>query len=197
MTHLLDADALELTPPRPFQLNLRPPGSKSITNRALLFAAIARGRSRLQGCLDSDDTRLMRTCLHRIESKSALRLHLKEGERRALLPGGTGKTLLAFSDSEDPGLAPTLAQIRKDHFVINIGEREPEIASVSAPVLRNRGELIGAISLTGPSVKFSNGRAHHFLSFLLPAAAELTRLSGGDPAPFHKSLQHIQTSASA
>jgi 3-phosphoshikimate 1-carboxyvinyltransferase len=63
MTQLLEADALELAPPRPFQLDLRPPGSKSITNRALLFAAIARGSSRLEGCLDSDDTRLMRTCL--------------------------------------------------------------------------------------------------------------------------------------
>jgi 3-phosphoshikimate 1-carboxyvinyltransferase len=63
MTPLLDANAIELLPPRPFQLDLRPPGSKSITNRALLFAAIARGSSRLQGCLDSDDTRLMRSCL--------------------------------------------------------------------------------------------------------------------------------------
>ena len=40
----------------------------------------------------------MRICLHRIESNSALRLHLKEGERHPLLPGGTGKVLLAFSN---------------------------------------------------------------------------------------------------
>lgn len=36
-----------------------PPGSKSITNRALVCAALARGRSRLTGVLDSDDTRVM------------------------------------------------------------------------------------------------------------------------------------------
>jgi len=63
MTRLLDANAVELAPPKPFRLDLGPPGSKSITNRALLFAAIASGSSRLEGCLDSDDTRLMRTCL--------------------------------------------------------------------------------------------------------------------------------------
>ncbi len=40
----------------------------------------------------------MRICLHRIESNSALRLHLKEGERHPLLPGGTGKVLIAFSN---------------------------------------------------------------------------------------------------
>jgi 3-phosphoshikimate 1-carboxyvinyltransferase len=35
------------------------PGSKSITNRALLLAALARGRSRIEGALVSDDTRYM------------------------------------------------------------------------------------------------------------------------------------------
>ena len=37
----------------------RPPGSKSITNRAMVCAALARGKSRLTGALDSEDTRVM------------------------------------------------------------------------------------------------------------------------------------------
>ena len=37
----------------------RPPGSKSLTNRALVCAALARGTSRLTGVLDSQDTRVM------------------------------------------------------------------------------------------------------------------------------------------
>jgi len=40
-----------------------PPGSKSITNRALLLAALARGTSRLSGALKSDDTAYMATAL--------------------------------------------------------------------------------------------------------------------------------------
>jgi len=39
------------------------PGSKSITNRALLIAALADGRSTLRGVLDSDDTRYMAAAL--------------------------------------------------------------------------------------------------------------------------------------
>jgi len=39
------------------------PGSKSITNRALLLAALADGQSRLSGGLESDDTVVMRTAL--------------------------------------------------------------------------------------------------------------------------------------
>jgi 3-phosphoshikimate 1-carboxyvinyltransferase len=35
------------------------PGSKSLTNRALVIAAMANGASRLEGALDSDDTRVM------------------------------------------------------------------------------------------------------------------------------------------
>ena len=40
-----------------------PPGSKSITNRALLLAALAKGTSRLTGALKSDDTRHMSNAL--------------------------------------------------------------------------------------------------------------------------------------
>jgi hypothetical protein len=43
----------------PIHGRIRPPGSKSLTNRALVCAALARGTSTLTGCLDSQDTRVM------------------------------------------------------------------------------------------------------------------------------------------
>ena len=42
---------------------MRLPGSKSISNRALLLAALAKGDTTLHGVLDSDDTRVMREAL--------------------------------------------------------------------------------------------------------------------------------------
>ena len=39
--------------------SIRPPGSKSITNRALVCAGLAKGESLLTGVLDSQDTRVM------------------------------------------------------------------------------------------------------------------------------------------
>ena len=42
------------------------PGSKSITNRALIAAALAVGRSTLTGVLFSDDTEAMVSCLHEL-----------------------------------------------------------------------------------------------------------------------------------
>ena len=52
-------DAIEIQPTGPLRARIRPPGSKSITNRALVCAALARGESLLSGALDSDDTRVM------------------------------------------------------------------------------------------------------------------------------------------
>ena len=45
--------------PHPIVGSIRPPGSKSITNRALVCAALAKGESLLTGVLDSQDTRVM------------------------------------------------------------------------------------------------------------------------------------------
>jgi len=50
----------------PLDAAIRPPGSKSITNRALVCAALAKGESVLTGVLDSEDTRVMIECLGRL-----------------------------------------------------------------------------------------------------------------------------------
>lgn len=52
-------------PPGPLAASLRPPGSKSLTNRALVLAAMSHGTSHLRGCLDSEDTQVMRVALAR------------------------------------------------------------------------------------------------------------------------------------
>ena len=50
---------ITIHPMGPMRATVRPPGSKSITNRALICAALADGRSTLTGVLDSEDTRVM------------------------------------------------------------------------------------------------------------------------------------------
>ncbi|WIJ23537.1 3-phosphoshikimate 1-carboxyvinyltransferase [Devosia sp. RR2S18] len=66
MPHSLP-DALTIVPPgRPLVGRVAPPGSKSITNRALLLAALAHGTSRLSGALKSKDTTLMAAALRQM-----------------------------------------------------------------------------------------------------------------------------------
>lgn len=52
-------DFLDLPAVRRADGSVRLPGSKSITIRALLLAALAEGETRLEGVLESDDTRVM------------------------------------------------------------------------------------------------------------------------------------------
>jgi 3-phosphoshikimate 1-carboxyvinyltransferase len=54
---------LDLPPFPSAQGHIRLPGSKSISIRALLLAALAEGETRLTNLLDSDDTRVMREAL--------------------------------------------------------------------------------------------------------------------------------------
>lgn len=56
-------DSLELKPARRAAGTVRLPGSKSISNRVLLLAALAEGETEITGLLDADDTRVMRDAL--------------------------------------------------------------------------------------------------------------------------------------
>ena len=58
--------------PAPLNATVRIPGSKSITNRALVCAALADGRSRLTGMLFADDTQ------HMIDALRALDIHVAD-----------------------------------------------------------------------------------------------------------------------
>ena len=66
---------------------VRVPGSKSITNRALLIAALAAGDSELSGALESDDTQAM------IEGLAALGCAITPGPERWRVQGRGGKLL--------------------------------------------------------------------------------------------------------
>jgi len=59
-------DSLELKPIRRAAGKVRLPGSKSISNRVLLLAALASGDTEVSGLLDADDTRVMRDALAKL-----------------------------------------------------------------------------------------------------------------------------------
>ncbi len=60
-------DSLAVTPADPFDFSVRVPGSKSLTNRALVLASMAKGESILTGVLFADDTRVMIKALQDLE----------------------------------------------------------------------------------------------------------------------------------
>ena len=74
-------------PARPIDATIRPPGSKSYTNRALLLAGLASGTSRLSGALFSDDT------MHMARGLEALgfSMHADQAARTFTVGGGGGR----------------------------------------------------------------------------------------------------------
>lgn len=101
----MNLDGPLLIPPleRGPELVWRVPGSKSITNRALMLAALAEGQSRLEGVLESDDTRHMRVALEAmgipIHQEGATTLVIEGGRARLSAPskpvyvGNSGTTV--------------------------------------------------------------------------------------------------------
>ncbi len=66
MNHDNLTSVVEVLPGGPVNGTIRPPGSKSLTNRALICAAFATGDSILRGALQSDDTHVMVEALREI-----------------------------------------------------------------------------------------------------------------------------------
>ncbi|HEV2992861.1 MAG TPA: 3-phosphoshikimate 1-carboxyvinyltransferase [Acidimicrobiia bacterium] len=70
--------------PAPLRGRLRPPGDKGISHRALLFAAMADGTSRLTGLADGDDVARTRAAL------AALGVPVRDGDDGAVVVRGAG-----------------------------------------------------------------------------------------------------------
>src|SRR2546421_3986840 len=90
---------------RPIRGAVHPPGSKSYTNRALVLAALARGKSTLRGALYSDDT------LHMARSLEALGFGVVRDEAlRQFEVTGAGGSVPASSASVFVGNSGTTAR---------------------------------------------------------------------------------------
>jgi 3-phosphoshikimate 1-carboxyvinyltransferase len=67
------SDPLPIEPfPGPVMASVKVPGSKSITNRALMCAALASGTSRIGGILLADDTEAMLSCISELGAEVQL-----------------------------------------------------------------------------------------------------------------------------
>ncbi|QDU25293.1 3-phosphoshikimate 1-carboxyvinyltransferase [Anatilimnocola aggregata] len=94
-------DSIAIQTCGPIHGSIRPPGSKSITNRALIIAALAAGKSTLTGALASEDTQVM------IESLARLGIGVEESQ--------AGTTLVIH------GSGGNIPQRQADLFVGNSG----------------------------------------------------------------------------
>jgi 3-phosphoshikimate 1-carboxyvinyltransferase len=97
-------DSIAIQPCGPIKATVCPPGSKSITNRALICAALADGDSTLTGALESEDTRVMIDAL----GKLGIEVHHDTIARKIRIHGCDGHPPVLQADLYVAGSGTTM-----------------------------------------------------------------------------------------
>jgi DNA-binding IclR family transcriptional regulator len=111
-----------------------------------------------------------RRCVLSLPSPHALRWIVAEGSLLPLDRGSAGRILLA-------GASPTESapnRWARDGWVESVEEREPGVASVSAPVLGPDGGVVAAVSVSGPIERLSRAPGARFGAATATAGRAIT-----------------------
>jgi DNA-binding IclR family transcriptional regulator len=124
-----------------------------------------------------------RVCVAALEPAAGLRDTVPVGARLPMTAGSGAKVLLAHSDAATQKAVlraakftdRALAEVRRRGWAQSVAEREPGVASVSAPVRDSRGVVVAAISVSGPIDRIGRRPGARWAADLLSAAEALTR----------------------
>src|SRR5882762_9681026 len=96
-------DLIEIVPlEKPVKAEITVPGSKSITNRALVLAALAEGEVTLKGALWSEDTQIMVECLQKLGFAVNVQSDPEEFCNRTITVKGLGGKIPNTGTAEKP-----------------------------------------------------------------------------------------------
>ena len=112
-----------------------------------------------------------RVCIAAVERASGLRDSIPVGALLSMEAGSAAQILLAWEDSErlHQGLrhakftAANLAAVRRRGWAESVNEREDGVCSISAPIRNPSGQVIAAISISGPTGRMGRPRRRYAL----------------------------------
>lgn len=130
----------------------------------------------------------------RWESTHAVRIHTPLGDRRPLHVGASGKLLLAYApkDVQDTVLGreltrytpatitnpaklmKELAKVAKDGYSVSFAERTADTVSIAAPVRDVSGNVIAALSITGPVTRINKDNHGKLIELVVEGAQQLS-----------------------
>ena len=139
-----------------------------------------------------------RVCVSAAERPVGLRDSIPVGATLSMGAGSAAQVLLAWEEPDrlHRGLqgaaftATALSGVRRRGWAQSVGEREPGVASVSAPVRSPSGRVIAAVSISGPIERLSRqpGRLH--AATVIAGANKLTEVLAR-----HAAQQDVQNNA--
>ncbi|HEY1923465.1 MAG TPA: 3-phosphoshikimate 1-carboxyvinyltransferase [Tepidisphaeraceae bacterium] len=175
---------LTITPvTHPFTGSITPPGSKSMTNRALILAALAAGRSTLTNILLADDTRVMLEALQQL----GFELDVNNSAHTAVIGGKGGQISVAAARLSCGNSGTTirfltaLCALGRGEFILDGVERmRARPISELSEMLRHLGVrvrylekpgfapiLVHADELPGGLLQVGSAQSSQFLSAIL------------------------------
>jgi DNA-binding IclR family transcriptional regulator len=132
-----------------------------------------------------------RVCIDAVESPNELRTIVPVGVALPLTKGSAGKLFLAWATPADHGRLtvdlPPAELARLDQQILtarrrgwseSLGEREPGVASVSAPIVGAHDALVAVISVSGPASRLGRGGAKRHAPSVIAAARDVEQALG-------------------
>lgn len=125
-----------------------------------------------------------RICVAAAERTSGLRDTVPVGSALPMTAGSAAQVLLAWEDGArmHRGLrgakfsAAVLGQVRRRGWAATAAEREPGVASVSAPVRGPGGRVIAAVSVSGPIERLTRSPGRLHAGAVVAAGEKITEL---------------------
>lgn len=120
----------------------------------------------------------VRVCVASMEPPTGLRDTVLVGARLPMSAGSGAKVLLAWADPQTQRTVlpdaefgeRVLIEVRRRGWAQSAGEREPGVASVAAPVRDAAGNVIAAVSVSGPIDRIGRRPGARWAADLLAAA---------------------------
>ena len=143
-----------------------------------------------------------RVCVERLESLETVRIVARVGRRIPLYAGSAGKVFLAYlpESRRDEILAviklvpmtkrtitdlaelkTNLNKILRQGYAVSKGEWVLEASGVAAPIFDQFGRISAALTISGPSQRFTEEKIHEIAALLKPAVEEISHELGYYP----------------
>ncbi|CAM5598208.1 IclR family transcriptional regulator OS=Streptomyces aurantiogriseus OX=66870 GN=GCM10010251_28850 PE=4 SV=1 [Streptomyces aurantiogriseus] len=118
------------------------------------------------------------TPLHATSSGKILLAHLPADERAALLTEAGLKKITPHTITSKAKLEKHLAEAREAGYAWTLEELEVGLHAMAAPILDRDGEVIAAVTASGPSYRFTEERMRELAPVLIKGAEEISHRMG-------------------
>jgi len=142
---------------------------------------------------------IVRVCIAQQESPQPLRHVVRVGDELPMWAGASAKVLLRaaspalleriarsspFGDDHVERIREWIEEATQQGYAVSHGEREAGLSAVAVPLTGRTGTVVAALTLSGPTVRFTDERVAAFADALLAAAKQMNERGFDHPLGF-------------